>query len=151
MRRTGTIETSNRYWFDCASGHAYGYFPCLPAALACGIPWNYAISARRELASARVSRLASVVHITLAPQAQQASRLQAKWRALCRPASTTTSPAAPRSARLDIDIAAMPMGLETFVMEGGGQISGGQRRRAMIARALVNRPRLIFLDQAVVS
>jgi ABC-type bacteriocin/lantibiotic exporter with double-glycine peptidase domain len=42
----------------------------------------------------------------------------------------------------------MPMGLETFVMEGGGQLSGGQRQRVMIARALVNRPRLVFFDQA---
>ncbi len=53
-----------------------------------------------------------------------------------------------RMAGLDADIAAMPMGLETFVMEGGGQISGGQRQRVMIARALINRPRLIFFDQA---
>jgi NHLM bacteriocin system ABC transporter ATP-binding protein len=53
-----------------------------------------------------------------------------------------------RMAGLDADIAAMPMGLETFVMEGGGQLSGGQRQRVIIARALVNRPRLVFFDQA---
>jgi NHLM bacteriocin system ABC transporter ATP-binding protein len=55
---------------------------------------------------------------------------------------------ATRLAGLDADIAAMPMGLQTFVMEGASQLSGGQRQRVMIARALVNRPRLIFFDQA---
>ena len=53
-----------------------------------------------------------------------------------------------RQAGLDADIAAMPMGLESFVMEGGSQISGGQRQRVMIARALVRKPRLIFFDRA---
>jgi ABC-type multidrug transport system fused ATPase/permease subunit len=42
----------------------------------------------------------------------------------------------------------MPLGLDTLVTEGGSQLSGGQRPRVMIARALVNRPRLIFFDQA---
>jgi NHLM bacteriocin system ABC transporter ATP-binding protein len=53
-----------------------------------------------------------------------------------------------RQAGLEDDIAAMPMGLQTFVMEGGNLISGGQRQRVMIARALVHQPRLIFFDQA---
>jgi len=55
---------------------------------------------------------------------------------------------ATRLAGLDADIAAMPLGLDTLVTEGGSQLSGGQRQRVMIARALVGRPRLIFFDQA---
>ena len=53
-----------------------------------------------------------------------------------------------RLAGLQDDIARMPMGLASAVTEGGGQISGGQRQRVMIARALVERPRLLFFDEA---
>jgi NHLM bacteriocin system ABC transporter ATP-binding protein len=53
-----------------------------------------------------------------------------------------------RLAGLEADIAAMPMGLDSTVTEGGSQISGGQRQRVMIARALVKRPRLLFFDEA---
>ena len=55
---------------------------------------------------------------------------------------------AARMAGLDKDIKAMPMGMHTFVSEGGGGFSGGQRQRLMIARAIVNKPRVVFFDEA---
>lgn len=56
--------------------------------------------------------------------------------------------AAARMAGFDEDIKQMPMGLHTVVSEGGSTLSGGQRQRLMIARALVNKPRIIFFDEA---
>jgi len=43
---------------------------------------------------------------------------------------------------------AMPMGMHSLVSEGGGTLSGGQRQRLLIARAIVNKPRIIFFDEA---
>jgi ATP-binding cassette subfamily C protein len=51
-------------------------------------------------------------------------------------------------AGLADDIKQMPMGMHTIVSEGGGTFSGGQRQRLLIARALVNRPKVIFFDEA---
>jgi NHLM bacteriocin system ABC transporter ATP-binding protein len=46
------------------------------------------------------------------------------------------------------DIRAMPMGMSTFVSEGQGGISGGQRQRLMIARAIAPKPKFLIFDEA---
>ena len=46
------------------------------------------------------------------------------------------------------DIRNMPMGMNTILQEGGGTISGGQRQRLMIARAIAPKPRILIFDEA---
>ena len=53
-----------------------------------------------------------------------------------------------RDVGLEEDINQMPMGLHTILSEDSGTISGGQQQRILIARAIVNNPKIIYFDEA---
>lgn len=46
------------------------------------------------------------------------------------------------------DIRRMPMGMHTIISEGSGGVSGGQRQRLMIARAIAPKPKVLMFDEA---
>ena len=55
---------------------------------------------------------------------------------------------AAEAAGIADDIRAMPMGMQTMISEGGGGISGGQRQRLVIARAIAPKPSILIFDEA---
>ena len=55
---------------------------------------------------------------------------------------------AAKIAGLDDDIRSMPMGMNTLIAEGAGGVSGGQKQRLLIARAVAPKPKILIFDEA---
>ncbi|MBQ0084243.1 MAG: ATP-binding cassette domain-containing protein [Clostridiales bacterium] len=55
---------------------------------------------------------------------------------------------AAETASIAEDIRNMPMGMHTYITDGQGGISGGQKQRLMIARAVAPKPKILMFDEA---
>ena len=55
---------------------------------------------------------------------------------------------AAETASIAEDIRNMPMGMHTMICEGQGGVSGGQKQRLMIARAVAPKPKILMFDEA---
>lgn len=58
---------------------------------------------------------------------------------------------AARISRIDTDVSEFPMQFQTMIGERGITLSGGQKQRTSIARAVIRRPSILILDDAMSS
>lgn len=56
--------------------------------------------------------------------------------------------AAAKLAQADEFIQKLPQGYDTYIEQGGSNVSGGQKQRLCIARALIKKPKILILDDS---